>query len=270
MTDENKNAVDEFLGDLKNNGQTDPFNEAPEDPFNQPKEEPVEEKKEEVVEEKVEEKPLPFHKDPKVLRFIEKEIEKRTKEPEVLREEPKDEPSDIDEVLTRIIGTQNADGTPSPERISAIKDFKRILLEREDRGAEKALERLQAERQAEARAEAEAEETLMNGFEAIEESNNVDITSSSPEARKLRAQFIDFVRKVAPKDTDGEILDYPDLEQTFEVFQSTRKATPSQTNRAKELASRSEERGTSTEGVKPTEPLSWGSEAWERLKESMR
>ena len=234
---DDKTAVDEFLGDIDKEGKDAIGIETPALP------------KEEVKEETVEEKPIPFHKDPKVQRYLDKEIAKRMAELEpVAKEEPST--GDIDEVLARIIGND------TPEKISAIKDFKRVLLEREDRGAEKAIEVMQAEREQEAQEEAEADEELMEGFDNIEDSFGVDITSDRPTARKLRGEFINFIRKVAPKNDEGEVVEFPDLEQTFDAFQSTRPIAAS-TSRAKELASRGGERGSNAETAPVQEDKSW-------------
>lgn len=243
MTDETKKAVDEFLSDLRTEEEI-------QDPFQKTQDEVVlEEQPKGEDENDKEEKPLPFHKDPKIQRYIDKEIAKRI--PEQPSSEVKDDnTTDIDEVLTRIIGND------TPEKVSAIKDFKRVILEREDRGAQKAIDQWQAQREAESQEEQQAEETLLQGFEAIEEGYNVDITSASPQAKKLRGQFIDFVKQVAPKDEDGEIKDYPDLEETFKVFQQTRQGRQSN-SRAKDLADRSLERGGSSESPKTDERITF-------------
>jgi len=70
------NEVDEFLGGLKGEQDNDPFKSEAKDPFENLG------SKEEVKgsEEEVDEKPLPFHKDPKITKFIEKEISKRMEE----------------------------------------------------------------------------------------------------------------------------------------------------------------------------------------------
>ncbi len=263
MENDNKSAMDEFLGDLKNDGQSDPFAQNPEDPFA-----PLEEKKQEgevmeegEAEQKVE-KPLPFDKDPKIQRYIAKEIAKRIPEQEV-REYQEPDTTDIDDVLGRIIGND------TPEKLSAIKDFKRVLLEREDRGAEKAVREWQQEQYAQVQAEQEAEETLLEGFEDIEGQYNIDITSSTPQARKLRGEFINFIRKVAPKDEYGEIADYPDLTQTFDAFSATRQSSNS-ASKAKQLASRSSERGSGEGTTKPTQRMSFeNNDAFEKFKESL-
>ncbi|HSV94509.1 MAG TPA: hypothetical protein VLH94_00825, partial [Spirochaetia bacterium] len=67
---------------------------------------------------------------------------------------------------------------------------------------------------------------------------NVDITSKDPLARKLRGEFVEFIKRVAPKNSDGEVIEFPDFEETFKVFQESRKSAP-QNNRKKDLASRS-------------------------------
>lgn len=265
MADETK-PNEEFLGDLKDDATKDPFAPNTDDPFASLEEEKKETPAEpEVAAEPEEvEKPLPFNKDPKIQRYIDKRIAERLAEqPEIEYERPSNEPDKIDKVLTKIIGND------TPEKLDAIKELKEVLLEREDRGAEKAFERLQAEQQAEAQAEAQADEQLMQGFEAIEEENGVDITSNNPQARKLRVQFIDFIRKVAPKDQDGEIIDFPDLEQTFQVFQSTRQSTPSQTARAKDLATKSMARSEGTAiQQKPSERVSWDT-VGEKIREKL-
>lgn len=228
------NAVDEFLQDLKNEPADDPF----------PSTETQGEEKTEVEGTGEEAKPLPFHKDPKIQKYIKDEISKHVPEPTpVVQPVNTDE---IDEVLTRIIGND------SQEKLSAIKDFKKVLLDREERGAQLAYDRLKEEQEEQKRQEREAEESLNSGFETIEETFGVNLYAN--ENKKLKGQFIDFVKKIAPKDEDGEIVSLPDLSATFETFQSIRKTQS--TSKAKELADRSNERSsgetTHTEPVRRT------------------
>jgi hypothetical protein len=233
---ENQSAEDEFLGDLANNGSQDPFDGTPDDLF----EAPTEPKEEEVVEEKVE-KALPFNKDPKIQRFIEKQVERKLSERTIeqpVRESRIDaSESPYGDILKTIIGDD------TPEKRNAIDKFNRTFLEREERITSSIREESNQERQAEVQAEVEAEDTLMTGFENIEDSYGVDLYA--PENKKLKGQFIDFIKKVAPKDEYGEIADFPDIEGTFETFQSLRQRS-SQTERGKDLASRSTERGSNS------------------------
>lgn len=259
MENEPTKAVDDFLAGLSNDGSKDPLEENQADPFK-----PTETEQKETTEEvgtvekpdEVVEKPLPYHKDPKVQRFIEKEVAKALADrPEPQAQRDSSEPDRIDEVLTRIIGND------TPEKISAMKDLKDILLE-----PQREIQELRQEKEAEAQQEAEAENTLLTGFESIEEETGVDLFA--PENKKLKGQFIEFIRKVAPKDDDGEITDFPDFMGTFESFQAIRKESSS-TSRAKELASRSNERGGGSIDSKPKERQSFDSNEWEKFKESL-
>ena len=210
------NAVDSFLGDLKADEK---------DVFNQP----VEVKKE--VEEA--EKPIPFNQDPKIAKFIEREVEKKLKDytptaTETFREETKAESDDILDTLTRIVGND------TPEKISAVKDLRRALGSLEEKGAERALKQLQEDANEERQAEVEAQNELADGFADIESTFNVDLTSQK--AQDERSKFVDFIKEVAPKDDDGQVMEYPDLVATYKLFKQVNKPDNS---RAKDLASRS-------------------------------
>lgn len=226
---ENKeeSAVSKFLGELDEN--KNPFQENQEDPFAGKEETPI---AEEVVEDKVE-KPLPFNKDPKVQKFIEKEISKRLADfkPEV--RETTQAPTDdkVSDVLTRLIGND------TPEKVSMVKEFKDILGNLKGEARAEALAEIESRQNAEVQADQEAEQELESAFENIEEQFDVDITSNNALARKTRQEFVSFVEKIAPKDRNGDIVDYPDMTSAWETFSEIKKST-AQPNRAKELASR--------------------------------
>ena len=237
--------VDQFLGDLNENEQ-DPFKNEAADPFAGQSVE----NKEEVEED---EKPLPFNKDPKVQRYIEKEIAKAlrndTRPPQVVeRTSNRDEEDEGEVLLTRIIGND------TPEKVAAVKDFRRYLAGLEDKGAEKALSHLEAKQQAAAEEEAKASQELDDSFEAIEDQYGVDITSSKPQARKDRADFVEFIKRISPKNSDGDVIEFPDLVEAFDVFKLTRQTQP---NRARELASRSLSRSSDASKVPQTQGTSW-------------
>lgn len=213
-------------------------------------------KKEEAEEE---EKPLPFHKDPKVQRYIQKEIEKAQKsQPSVERQFIEDTKQDDDEgtaILERIIGND------TPEKVAAIKDFKKYLSTLEEKGADRALSQLQKQEEEARQEEAQASEEIEQGFEDIEETFGVDISSNTPTARKTRNEFIDFIKRVAPKDSEGNVVALPDLTETFELYQSTQ-TKPSNT-RAKELATRSMARSNNTSEAPQEKDVSWkGVDKW--------
>lgn len=239
------NEVDKFL---EGNNIVD-------DTIEKDEEIPAEEKSEDSLkeEEPKDEKPLPFNRDPKVQRFIEKEIKKALEqqgpaEQQFVKETVGEEDEVLD-VLTRIIGND------TPEKVSAIKDFKKVLNGLEEKGAEKALREFEARMQAEKEEERKAEAELTEAFANIEDTYEVDLTSNAPMARKTRNEFIDFVKKIAPKNEEGEVVDYPDFNEAFQVFQEMRKTTP-QPNRAKDLASRSMTRSAET-STQPQEKVNW-------------
>lgn len=233
--DKEKSVVADFLGEFGNKGESkDPFNDAPKDPF----------AKEEVIETPVEvakeEKPLPFNKDPKIQKFIAKEIAKGLADfkPEV-RETTQAPDTRVDDVLTRLIGND------TPEKVSMIKEFKEILSAGTQKAKAEAIAELESRQNAEVEADREAEQQLESAFENIEENFDVDITSNNPLAKKTRQEFVSFIEKIAPKDRNGDIVDYPDMNSAWETFSEMKKstATPS---RAKELASRSMARSAET------------------------
>lgn len=229
------NELDDFLKDVKGDTQ---------DPFIQAVTPETKSEDEEVKEEK----PIPFHKDPKVQRFIEKEVQKKLQdfkpsEADRFSADTKDSSDEITDVLTRIIGND------TPDKLSAIKDFKKVLIDREERGAQRALEQLNIQAQEEREAEVEAEQELAQGFENVEEQFGVDLTSNTAQARKERSEFVDFIRRVAPKNEDGDVTQFPDLTETYYLYKETKKSPTA--SRAKELSSRSMSR--SSEATAPTQ-----------------
>lgn len=248
-------AVDDFLNEVNGNEQ-DPL-KVEQDPF---ADTAVEKKEVESPEENSEdEEKVPFHQNKKLQKFIEKEVAKRLSsqpQPQVIErviEKTSEGTMTEDEgmkILTRIIGND------TPEKVQAIQDFRNYLSSLEEKAAEKALEEVNQLSAAEREAENKSLNELEEGFDRIESRFNADLSSDSEQAVKLRNDFIDFVRKVSPKNEDGEVVAFPDLESTFEVFQSTRKG-PSN-NRAKELASRSMSRSVeTTDAAKVPQDQSW-------------
>jgi hypothetical protein len=223
------NAVQKFLADFEPE-QSEQFPEQ-ETIFSDKEPEPI-------VEEEVapKEKRLPFHKDPKVQRYLDEEIEKRMSQ---FKPEPVApyEDNEVREVLEQLIGND------TPEKIAMVKRFENVLEKGTQRARQEALQELDSRQNEQVRADQEAEEELSTAFDTIEDTFDVDITSSNPIARKTRQDFITYVEKIAPKDRNGEIRDYPDMVSAWETFSDMRKSQPS---RAKELASRGIARNTDT------------------------
>jgi len=127
-------------------------------------------------------------------------------------------------------------GNDTPEKVSALNALRKSLNSLDERASEKAMAKLDEIRSREYQEDKEAEDELNNAFEAIEDNYDVDITSNTAQATKTRQEFVSFVEKIAPKDRDGNIIDYPDMNSAWETFSEVRKVQP---NRSKEIASRS-------------------------------
>jgi hypothetical protein len=218
------NELDSFLGDLKEDNNN---------PFNETETTTEKEVEKEAEEEPKEEKPLPFNKDPKVQRYIERQVAKALEgrgsvEKEFVHETKGDE----DDYYARLIGND------TPEKLAMIKEAKardeKLLTQAEER----AYNRLTQSQQEEVQAERQAEEELETALDEIEEKFDIDITSNEPVAKKTRVDFLKFVERIAPKNGDGEITEYPDMMEAYETFKDM-KSKPSSASKAKDISSRS-------------------------------
>lgn len=227
-----QSVTDDFMGELMTSDKDVLEGNNPEDLFPITEEVKAEEAKEE-------EKPLPFYKDPKVQKYIEKQLEKRLKDfkptaQETFKKEVSESGDDeIVRALTRLVGND------TDEKRSVLDDLKSALDKRDERASQKAYERLQQVQQEEsAKEQAEidqAEEELEEGREEIESHTGVPLTERQWDAYKQ------FLVRIEPK---GGYEEYPDFVETFEVFKNSFKRSNAQ---AKNLASRGLERSSSAE-----------------------
>lgn len=197
----------------------------------------------------VEEKPLPFHKDPKVQRYIEKQVKSLTANAPVLQSTETVAPSDVKDVIAAFA---DIIGNDTPEKVKALSALEKTLQGADERASQKAIERFQHQQEEvlkqASEADRQAQEELDTYFDEIEETYNVDLSSNSASAKAMRSQFIEYVRKIAPKDEKGEVAAFPDLLGAFEDFQERSKRPPT---RAKELANRGITRSSDTTQAMP-------------------
>lgn len=235
MNEEN-NAVSNFLNEVSE--PRDIFKEEPEQG--------------EATEEVVEEKALPFHRDPKVQKYVEKQVEKALSSRTFAEKSASVEAtsSDVEDVIaafTEIVGND------TPEKVRALKALEKTLQGSDERASKKAIEQFQLQQKEaitqQAQAEEQAQEELDNYFDEIEDVYGVDLSSNTTSAKQMRSQFIDYVRKIAPKDASGEVSAFPDLVASFEVFQEQVKRAPA--TRAKEFANRGIARSGDTTATVP-------------------
>lgn len=252
-----KNVVEDFLGNLKGDESNDPFTKDVEDPFASSIRE--DKKEESGSDDEGDSKPLPYHQDPKLQRYIQKEIAKGISQnrpsatqnatENFVRETSKTN-EEADEILTRIIGND------TPEKRQAVSDFKKYLSSIKEDARASTLAELQQREQAERTEETNAQNELLSGFETIEDQFGVDLTSNTPRAEKIRGDFVDFIRRVSPKDAEGNVVAYPDLVETFTLFQENLKRT-STNSRAKDLSSRSMSRSAEAKANPTPADQSW-------------
>lgn len=201
---------------------------------------------EEIVEEVEEEKPLPFHKDPKVQRFIDKQVESRLKDFKPSAEQQfRRETDDINlpKSFVQLVGND------TDEKKQVLKDLSDYFGSLKGEARKEFLAEMQEQQQREAEADTKAQEELESGFEQIEETYNVDLSSNTASSKKMRAEFVEYVRKIAPKNEEGEVAAFPDLISAFETYQEMNRRAPA--SRAKELASRGLTRSTDASTATP-------------------
>lgn len=172
--------------------------------------------------------PLPFHKDPKVQRYIDKQVEKalkdRPSEERKFRQEVKDE-IDLPPALVKLVGND------TEEKREALRDLAKHLDSLTDRAKDKFIEEVRQQEREQAAKDKAVLDELNAGFEAIEEQHGFDLHAD----KKQREAFLEYLKKISHKNADGEIDAFPDIPAAWETFQERAKPTAS---RAKELASR--------------------------------
>lgn len=198
---------------------------------------------------------LPFDKNPKIQRFIEKQIEKRlssVERPVERQQEVRTEKHSVVSAFEKIIGND------TPEKIAALAALQETMdsNERKVSYAEQIAEQQMAEEQ-------ESEQIdyqIDDGFESIQEKYNVNLDAQP----KLKSQFIDFVKQIAPRDEDGEITALPNFVGAFDAFKKTRAVQSNTTNIAKTLASR-----TTQSNGNGTQPVQSGPVTFESIERMM-
>lgn len=139
---------------------------------------------------------------------------------------------DVDDALIRLYGAD--------ENGRAAAKITQQLLDktRADAKAE-AMEIYRAERQKEVEQEASFQDEMDGMIEEIEDEYNVDLTSDTPAARKANQGFLVMLQKLSPKNDRGVVTSYADPLATWEMYQEQAKKSSADTNRAKDLSSRS-------------------------------
>ncbi|MDE2232913.1 MAG: hypothetical protein KGJ90_02160 [Patescibacteria group bacterium] len=145
---------------------------------------------------------------------------------------------EYDAMVARIFGTD------TPEKAAATE-----LLQKALKGySERAISALREEFQQHQAEETREAETVNSYIEQIEDNYGVDLTSTVA-GRQRQEQFRDLWFRLSPKDKDGEIVEYADPDEVWNIF--TQQSGSSQ---ARQLASRSMQRSTPVEGGESEDP----------------
>lgn len=161
-----------------------------------------------------------------VRKLVDKEIERRAPAPVAPVVEKDTYEDDLNEVLTRVIGND------TPERKQAILDMKRMFLEGQDRAKRNTQREIEEARNHELQEEQRVSRQIDGYFEDISRKYGVDLARE--DNKQERSSFLDFVKKISPKDDEGQITNLPNLAEVFEVYKAN-----NNNNRAREVASRS-------------------------------
>lgn len=248
---------DDFLDGLVNEDK-DPFEPTEvDDIFPEETEEEIEEVEPEV-------KPLPFHKDEKVQKYLDKQLRKQrdelikelkptaqqTFQQEVIVGDP-----DLVKAFAAIIGDD------TDEKKAALKALEASLSRVDERATKKAIEQIEKVQKEQGEREVEelrqAENEIEEGFDEIEDHYGIELTDRQKEEYKK------FLLKVEPR---GGYVEYPDFVETFEVFKNYIKSNRPSNSQAKALASRGMQRSsTATVETAPAVKREGTKSLWQML-----
>lgn len=130
-----------------------------------------------------------------------------------------------EEKARRIYGNQN------PENAAASDLLVEAIKESNEQTYARALSEARRELQSAREEESRESKAVSSYIEQVEDTFGVDFTST-PAAREKQQEFRDLWYRLSPKDANGEVKDYADPFEVFEIYNSR------QSNPAKELASR--------------------------------
>jgi len=135
----------------------------------------------------------------------------------------------VDERLLTLYG--NDDAGQKAARITQS-----LLEDTAKRARAEALEDFREQQRQAEREIQENQQFIDTALEDLEDLHGIDLTSNAPAARKARDEFLTMVERFSPKDADGNITEYADFSEVYDVFSQSRKSDT--VARQKNLASR--------------------------------
>jgi len=188
------------------------------------------------------EEELPYNKNPKIKKFIERQAKKEfSKYLESMGnsiQRPVEQPYQASQD-SAVPAEWIAMYGDSEDTRKAWEYNKKILDSYKSEIKRDLLTEIQSSEQQSKQKQKEFEDFVENNLEELEEQHGVDLTSNSSSAKKSRSEFLDLVQRLSPKDAEGNVVSFADFGTAFELYKSTKTVTAPSNARNKALASRS-------------------------------
>jgi hypothetical protein len=243
------NEQDDFLAGLENDN-SDPFQlSANDDIFS--------DEKEEVI--PTDAKPVPFAKDEKIQRYIDRQIEKRTRDlrptaQETFVKEVSGGDEKIVSALTRLVGND------TDEKRTVLEELKSAFGDLKGQAKREAIQEFIESQQnseiAEQRELNEAFDELEEGRESIEDEFNIQLTDKQWQGYK------NYLSEIEPA---GGYVEYPNFVRTFNSYRAELKANRPSNAQNKALASRGMERSSSNSEISVAPKRDGTKSLWQML-----
>ncbi len=138
----------------------------------------------------------------------------------------------------------------------------RKLTEMKEEARQSALEAIDSRRERENQEFKEAGSFIDSSLDSLEEQYNVAFYGSK-KADTLRSEFLQFVENISPKDEEGNLIEYADMDRSFETFMDLHSKVKPDNSRQREISSRSMQRSQSNNSSVRKVP-SPGWDGWKR------
>jgi len=142
---------------------------------------------------------------------------------------------ELDTMVARIYGTDK------PENAAATELLQKALKGYSERAKEEAIRTLREEFQQQSQEEEKEVQTVNSYIEQIEDTYGIDL-SSTQAARERQQEFRDLWFRLSPKDRNGDVTEYADPFEVYEIFSQRQPQ-----NRAQTVAARGMTRSTTSE-----------------------
>ena len=123
-------------------------------------------------------------------------------------------------------------GNDKPENAAASDLLVQSIREASESAKREALEEARAEYRQQSEEDTKEVNTVQNYIEKIEDQFGVDFTSTQ-QAQEKQREFKDLWFRLSPKDSNGDVIEYADPYEVFEIFKQR-----DGSSRAKDLSSR--------------------------------